>query len=104
MKRRDRWSRNVLKLSPALRRKKRCGRQSDVDGTMSEYQDTPEKAFLHPRAFSLLEESRELGPTGVCTSRSLVSAAQMVNVPGIVYVANKGLERCVGLPNEGGEI
>ncbi|HZU69137.1 MAG TPA: trehalose-phosphatase [Ktedonobacteraceae bacterium] len=71
----------------------------DIDGTLSPIAPTPEEARLYPGVASLLERAREHAHVAIVTGRSIESGAAIVNVEGLTYVGNHGLEWCDGLPS-----
>ena len=76
----------VLAASP-------CGLFTDLDGTISEIAPTPEEARVSPVCRERLREiAARLPLVAVISGRSAQEARQMVDVPGIVYVGNHGLE------------
>lgn len=71
----------------------------DIDGTLSPIAPTPDEARLYPGAALLLEQARQYAHVAIITGRSVPSGARMVNVDGITYIGNHGLEWCEGLPD-----
>jgi trehalose 6-phosphate phosphatase len=71
----------------------------DIDGTLSPIAPTPDEARLYPGIVSLLEEAREHAHIAITTGRAIDNGAAMVNVDGITYIGNHGLEWSNGLPS-----
>jgi trehalose 6-phosphate phosphatase len=70
----------------------------DIDGTLSPIAPTPEEAHLYPGVVTLLEQARECANVAIMTGRAIDDGARMVNVEGLTYVGNHGLEWSDGLP------
>jgi trehalose 6-phosphate phosphatase len=70
----------------------------DIDGTLSPIAPTPEEAHLYPGVVTLLEQARERANVAIMTGRAIDDGARMVNVEGLTYVGNHGLEWSDGLP------
>jgi len=70
----------------------------DIDGTLSPIAPTPEEARLYPGVVALLEQARERANVAIMTGRAIDDGARMVNVDGLTYVGNHGLEWSDGLP------
>jgi trehalose 6-phosphate phosphatase len=67
---------------------------TDVDGTISPIAATPAEAIVDPSARAALELlTARLATVAVISGRAPRAAADMVGLPGIVYVGNHGLER-----------
>ena len=66
----------------------------DFDGTLSEIAPRPEQATLCPGNHLLLRQlaDRPEFVVGVISGRSLQDVSALVNVPGLVYAGNHGLE------------
>src|SRR5262249_9557919 len=66
---------------------------SDVDGTLSAIAPVPEAAALLPGVRPLLEEARGAFDTvAVVSGRAAADAQRLVDVAGITYIGNHGLE------------
>jgi trehalose 6-phosphate phosphatase len=71
----------------------RAGIVTDIDGTISPMVARPEQAIVLPRARAALVGLRDrLSLVGVVTGRSVEDARRMVDVEGLTYVGNHGLE------------
>ncbi|HEX6478276.1 MAG TPA: trehalose-phosphatase [Ktedonobacteraceae bacterium] len=70
----------------------------DIDGTLSPIAPTPEEARLYPGVGTLLEQARERANVAIMTGRAIDDGARMVNVEGLTYSGNHGLEWSDGLP------
>jgi trehalose 6-phosphate phosphatase len=71
----------------------RGGLITDVDGTISPIVIHPEEARVLPLARGALQElSEKLLLVAVVSGRAVADARKMVNVDGLVYVGNHGLE------------
>ncbi|HJT55678.1 MAG TPA: trehalose-phosphatase [Ktedonobacteraceae bacterium] len=70
----------------------------DIDGTLSPIAPTPEEARLYPGVVTLLEEARKRAYVAIMTGRAIDDGARMVNVDGLTYIGNHGLEWSDGLP------
>lgn len=67
---------------------------SDLDGTLSAIVASPEAAIVLPEVRDLLGEARDVFDlVAVVSGRPALEAARLVQVPGIVYSGNHGLER-----------
>ncbi len=65
----------------------------DIDGTLSPIALTPDAAQLAPGAKAALTKlTHQYGLVAMVTGRSADNAAVMVDVPGVVFVGNHGLE------------
>jgi trehalose 6-phosphate phosphatase len=70
---------------------------TDIDGTISQIAPTPEEAVVaEPARDALNRMAHRLALVGAVTGRSAAAGASLVNVPGLTYVGNHGLERLVG--------
>jgi len=77
----------------ALLSRGRTGLVTDVDGTISTIMARPEDAFVVPRARQALTGLRSyLALVAVITGRSVADARQLVDVDGLTYIGNHGLE------------
>jgi trehalose 6-phosphate phosphatase len=75
---------------------------SDVDGTLSHIAPSPETATLMPGVAELLERARTtFDVVAAVSGRSVLDAARLVGVRGIIYIGNHGLERLV--PQQDGQ-
>ena len=75
----------------------RMGLITDMDGTISPIVDNPEDAIVTPRNRKLLRQLQEkLSLVSVVSGRSVRSVTARMQIPGVVYIGNHGLERCVG--------
>jgi len=76
--------------------KPKLGLITDVDGTLSPIVDNPDEARVTPQNKELLSELQQTLPlVAVVSGRSASDVHDKVGVPGVVYVGNHGLERCV---------
>lgn len=74
--------------------KPRFGLITDVDGTISPIVDVPDEARVTPRNLELLAElEAQLTLTAVISGRSAEDVYQRVNLPGLVYIGNHGMEQ-----------
>ncbi len=66
---------------------------TDIDGTISEIAATPEEAVVSPSMKNELEKLNEkYKMVGVISGRSVINARSMVDVDGILYIGNHGME------------
>jgi trehalose 6-phosphate phosphatase len=73
------------------------GLLTDIDGTISQIAPTPEEAVVaEPARATMTRLTHRLALVGAVTGRSAAAGAALVNVPGMIYVGNHGLERLVG--------
>jgi trehalose 6-phosphate phosphatase len=71
----------------------RSGLVTDIDGTISPIVARPEEARVLPEARTALVELRDLlTVVAVVTGRSVADARRMVDVDGLTYIGNHGLE------------
>jgi len=70
----------------------------DIDGTLSPIAPTPAEARLYPGVTALLEEAARHAHVAIMTGRSVESGAAMINVEGLIYIGNHGVEWSEGLP------
>jgi trehalose 6-phosphate phosphatase len=69
---------------------------TDVDGTLSPIVEDPDKAQVTSQNKKLLNELQQSLPlVAVVSGRAAPDVHDKVGVPGVVYVGNHGLERCV---------
>lgn len=74
----------------------RMGLITDMDGTISPIVANPEDAVVTPRNYELLQQLRKkLTLVSVVSGRTVRSVTSRLSLPGIVYIGNHGLERCV---------
>ena len=74
--------------------KPRFGLITDVDGTISPIVDVPDEARVTPRNLELLADLQaKLTLTAVVSGRSAEDVHQRVDLPGLVYVGNHGMEQ-----------
>jgi trehalose 6-phosphate phosphatase len=71
----------------------------DIDGTLSPIAPTPDEARLYPGVAQLLEQARQYAHIAIVSGRSIPSVARIVNLDGITYIGNHGLEWSAGLPD-----
>jgi trehalose 6-phosphate phosphatase len=72
----------------------RIGLVSDVDGTLSPIVPRPEDARVTPRARALLAALKpHMALLAVISGRAAADVRARMDVPGLVYVGNHGLER-----------
>lgn len=66
---------------------------TDIDGTISEIVDTPQKALINPSMRNeLLRLKNKFSLLAVISGRSLKDAQSMLGIEDILYVGNHGLE------------
>jgi len=74
----------------------RMGLVTDMDGTISHIVDNPVDAVVTSRNCDLLRRLRAKLPlVSVVSGRSVRSVTARMQLPGVVYIGNHGLERCV---------
>ena len=85
---------HIQTISKLLRARKKIILLTDFDGTLSAIQDRPDLAVLSEEARQiLLKISRDKSFfLGIITGRSLRQIKKLVNIPGILYAANHGIE------------
>jgi len=73
---------------------------TDIDGTISAIAPTPFEALVDPIALEALNRlSEQLAVVAVVSGRAPGAAAEMVGLPGLIYIGNHGMERIVhGVP------
>jgi trehalose 6-phosphate phosphatase len=72
----------------------RLGLVSDVDGTLSPIVDVPDEARITPRNLGLLATlSAHLPLTAVISGRAAEDVYQRMQLPGLAYIGNHGMER-----------
>jgi trehalose 6-phosphate phosphatase len=80
----------ILSKAPA-------GLMTDIDGTISQIAPTPDQAVVPEAARAALTRlAHRLALVGVVTGRSAAAGAALVDLPGLTYVGNHGLERLNG--------
>jgi len=81
----------------ALIQKPRLGLIVDIDGTLSHIADTPADARVTERNKHLLGKLlRHLDVVAAVSGRAAADAYKMVDVPGVLYIGNHGMERMQG--------
>lgn len=85
---------HIQTISKLLLARKKIILLTDFDGTLSAIQDSPDLAMLSEEARQILlkishDKSFFLG---IITGRSLRQIKKLVNIPGILYAANHGIE------------
>ena len=67
-----------------------------MDGTISYITEKPEDAVVTPRNYELLQELNEkLTLVAIVSGRDVRSVTSRMALPGVTYIGNHGLERCV---------
>ena len=87
----------LLNIQTVLSQRPR-GLVFDIDGTLSPIAPTPEEARLYPGVVTLLQQASERANVAIMTGRAIDDGARMVNVDGLTYIGNHGLEWSDGLP------
>lgn len=88
--------RNATDILRRIIAKPRFGLFSDLDGTLAPIAPTPEAAHISPRNRELLAKlAAELPLVALISGRRAASLQKRVDLPGIVYIGNHGLERWV---------
>jgi len=83
----------LIEKVATLLQEDRAGLITDVDGTISPIVTHPEDARVLPTAKAALKELREqIALVAVVSGRAVNDARAMVNVEGLTYVGNHGLE------------
>ncbi|MDI3340617.1 MAG: trehalose-phosphatase [Sphaerobacter sp.] len=81
-------------LAVAVLATRPAGLMTDIDGTISRITSPPEAATVEPAARAALERlAGVLDVVAVISGRAVRAARRMVDVPGLAYVGNHGLER-----------
>lgn len=89
------WRQGIEALTKTVKTP-RFGLFSDLDGTLAPIAPTPDEAHISLRARQLLAElCDELPVVGLISGRRAASLQSKVDLPGLVYVGNHGLERWV---------
>lgn len=74
----------------------RIGLVTDMDGTISYITENPADAVVTPRNYELLKALRDrLTLVSVVSGRPVRSITERMALPGVIYIGNHGLERCV---------
>ena len=81
----------------SLARRKPLGLLLDLDGTLSELGPDPEASTVTPAIVSAIGELQsKVGLVAVITGRSVAQAVRIIDLEGVIYVGNHGLERLEG--------
>jgi trehalose 6-phosphate phosphatase len=88
---------HVLKQKP-------LGLLFDIDGTLSPIAPTPGEAYLYPGTADLLRKVSQYAHVGIVTGRAVEDGARIVNVKGLTYIGNHGLEWCNDLPDDSHQV
>ena len=85
---------NILSFNEILQTKKRIILLTDYDGTLSPIQKHPDLATLPEEVRQVLVNISENKAfiLGIITGRALRQIKKLINIPGILYAANHGLE------------
>ena len=76
--------------------RQRVGLVTDMDGTISYITEKPEDAVVTPRNHELLQALNEkLTLVAIVSGRAVHSVTARMALPGVTYIGNHGLERCV---------
>jgi trehalose 6-phosphate phosphatase len=87
------WDEGTSTLETGIR-SPRFGLITDVDGTISPIGDEPDAARVTPGNLELLARLGALLPlVAVISGRSAGDVARRVNLPGLVYIGNHGMEQ-----------
>ncbi len=70
----------------------------DFDGTLSPIASTPEGAQLYPGVTVLLQRARKHAHVAILTGREIEDGARKINLDGLTYIGEHGLEWSEGLP------
>lgn len=82
-----------LKIKPLFQRK-RIGLFCDFDGTLSRIVPEPDEAVILPQNHLLLSELKKtIATVAVVSGRAGKDVARLVNIEGLIYIGNHGLER-----------
>jgi len=74
----------------------RVGLVTDMDGTISYIKEHPDDAVVTDEICSLLKSlNQKLTLVGVISGRSVKNLTERISLPGVTYIGNHGLERCV---------
>jgi trehalose 6-phosphate phosphatase len=97
MKEPDHWQTAVSSTLQRVVGQLRLGLITDLDGTVSPIVDDPEAAQITPRNRELLHALQpHLALVAVVSGRTVVDVRDRVNLPGLIYVGNHGLEWWTG--------
>lgn len=87
------WSENKETLHKWLSQTRR-GLLSDMDGTLSPIVNHPDDARATPKNLELLEKlNQQLELVGIITGRAVNDVREKVNIEGLVYAGNHGMEQ-----------
>jgi trehalose 6-phosphate phosphatase len=89
---------NMLELQIVLSQQP-LGLVFDIDGTLSLIQANPYATQLWDGVSEDLEQARKHAHVAILTGRAVEDGARIVNVEGLTYIGNHGLEWCDGLPS-----
>jgi trehalose 6-phosphate phosphatase len=90
------WKEAQETLLKQLVTKQRVGLVTDMDGTISYITEKPEDAVVTPRNYELLQKLNEkLTLVAIVSGRDVRSVTTRMALPGVTYIGNHGLERCV---------
>lgn len=70
----------------------------DFDGTLSPIAPTPEEAHLYPGVTDLLQRAQKYARVAILTGREIEDGARKINLDGLTYIGEHGLEWSDGLP------
>jgi trehalose 6-phosphate phosphatase len=97
MKEPEYWQSAIPSTLQRLVSQPRLGLVTDVDGTISPIVAEPDAAQVTPRSRELLHALQpHLALVAVLSGRAVVDVRDRVNVPGLIYVGNHGLEWWAG--------
>jgi len=87
------WQAATTTILNTLVQQPRLGLITDIDGTISPIVAVPDAAFVTPRNLELLQALQpHLALTAVISGRTVTDTQKMVNLPGLVYIGNHGIE------------
>jgi trehalose 6-phosphate phosphatase len=90
------WLDAAKTMLKPVRMANRIGLITDLDGTLSHIVPVPDAAQITPRNRELLASLHsKLALVAVVSGRSVIDLVTRVDLPGLVYVGNHGLERWV---------
>lgn len=92
MKHEQHWKRHTDQIQEILR-SERAGLITDIDGTLSPIAPTPDAAHVLPACRDALEQLVDRIFVAAVSGRAAEDARRMVDVEGMVYVGNHGMER-----------
>jgi trehalose 6-phosphate phosphatase len=88
---------NHLDLIREALRRSPFGLITDVDGTISKTAPTPQQAEVTPLCRQYLSAlCNQLALVAAVSGRAAVEVKNMINIDGMVYIGNHGLERWIG--------